>query len=412
MIEKTDIRMKGFRQRTSVEDFFSLIDENCATNSSETVEVTMCGGRSLSEDLIALTNVPNFDRSAMDGYALRGEETFGASNYNPISFKIKGVVTPGMVFKGEILPGETVQIMTGAPLPKGADAVLMAELTEQKNGIVEALDAVPPGKHVGLVGEDLKKGEQIFKAGRLIRPQDAAVMASVGIGEVPVIKRPQVDLLITGDELLKPGEQPKGARIVDSNSVILRQCIVRDGGVVANIYHLPDKKEIIEKRVLDSKADILCVTGGTAVGSDDFAPIIIQEQGQLLVHGISMRPASPTGFGLVGNKKVFLIPGNPVSCLSAYDFFVARALKIIGGRGKKWSYQKRSYPLADRISSPAGRVDYVRVKLENGLIHLIASSGASILSSTTKADGFVIVEESSEGYGEEEIVDVWLYDHL
>ncbi|MCP4298382.1 MAG: molybdopterin molybdotransferase MoeA [Proteobacteria bacterium] len=409
-MKKNDIRMRGFQQRTSVGDFNSLIDQHCLKKSTELLDVTESGGRVLSKDLSALVNVPNFDRSAMDGYALRGEETFGASNYNPISFNIKGIVTPGREFAGEILPGETVQIMTGAPIPTGADAVLMVELAEQKGEIMEALDAVPPGKHVGLVGEDIKVGEKIFKSGRLIRPQDAAVMASVGIGEVPVTGVPQVDLLITGDELLKPGEKPHGVFIVDSNSVILRQCIKRDGAVVSNIHHLPDDKETIRKTILDSTADLICITGGTAVGSEDFAPILIQELGQLLVHGISMRPASPTGFGLVGSKKVFLLPGNPVSCLSAYDFFVARALRNIGDRGSNWTYQKRSYPLVDRISSPAGRLDYVRVRLDNEKVHLIATGGASILSSTTKADGFVIVNESSEGFGEGEMVDVWLYD--
>ena len=235
-----------------------------------------------------------------------------------------------------------------------------------------------------------------------------------------VVKKPTVDLLITGDELLKPGEKPDGVKIVDSNSVILRHCIDRDGGRVAHIKHLQDDKEVIRDELLNSKADIICVTGGTAVGVEDFAPTLVQELGELLVHGVSIRPASPTGFGFISGgpasrrtphgKLTFLLPGNPVSCLSAYDFFVARALRKMGGRNLQWPYRKTSLQLATNISSQIGRVDYVRVQIKDEQASLIAASGAAILSSTTKADGFLVVPAQSEGYAEGETTDVWLYD--
>jgi len=402
--------MKGFQERMSVEKFFSLIDQSCALNPAEVVSVTQCYDRVLAKEVTAASNVPNFDRSAMDGYALKGEETFGADSYNPITFKVIGRVTPGCLFEGKIGAGEAVEIMTGAPLPAGADAVLMAEYTERVGDQMQALDGVTPGKHVGKLGEDIKKGEILFEAGRRVRPQDAAVIASVGVNTLPVVRRPTVDLLITGDELLKPGEMPQGVHIVDSNSVILRNCVARDGGLVLNIRHLPDQRQVIRQALMDSQADVICITGGTAVGTDDYAPILVDELGELLVHGISMRPASPTGFGLIKKKPVFLMPGNPVSCLSAYDFFVARALRILGGRKTAWNYRREKLELATKISSQTGRVDYVRVKIKENRASLLATSGASILSSTTRADGFIIVPEESEGHAEGELVDIWLYD--
>lgn len=410
MSEKTDIRMKGFQKRISVEAFYSLIDSHLCLNPAEKVSVTECYDRILAEDLASPTNVPNFNRSAMDGYAVKGEETFGADSYNPISFKILGQVTPGQTFAGEIQKGETLQIMTGAPLPKGADAVLMAEYTEQVGEQMQALAAVAPGKHVGTIGEDIQKGEVLFLKGRKIRPQDAAVLASVGISEVLVISKPTIELLITGDELLKPGETPEGVKIVDSNSVILRHCIQRDGGVVSHIRHLPDQREILREALIHCQAEIVCISGGSAVGVEDFAPMLVQELGELLVHGVSIRPASPTGFGRIGNRLIFLLPGNPVSCLSAYDFFVARALRISGGRDLQWPYRKTLLKLGTNISSQTGRVDYVRVQIKKDQAFLIATSGAAILSSTTRADGFLVVPEASEGYAEGEKVDIWLYD--
>lgn len=407
----SDIRMKGFQTRTSVQDFINLIDERVTLNGSETVKVTECYDRVLAETLYSPTDIPAFKRSAMDGYAVKGEETFGASTYNPINFRIVGQVTPGREFLETVRSGETVQIMTGAPMPKGADAVLLAEYSETTGELMQALEAVAPGKNVGTIGEDIKQGECIFSEGRRIRPQDAAVIASVGIDKVPVIKQPQVDLIITGNEILKPGKKPEGVNIVDSNSVILRHCIDRDGGRVAGIKHLQDDKDVLRREILNSDADMLCITGGTSVGVEDIAPVLVRELGQLLVHGVSIRPASPTGFGIIDGKPVFLLPGNPVSCLSAYDFFVSRVIKIMGGRDLSWPYQKTSLQLATNISSQIGRVDYVRVQIRDGQALLITSSGAAILSSTTKADGFIVVPAESEGYREGGAVNVWLYDN-
>jgi len=292
----------------------------------------------------------------------------------------------------------------------------MAEHAELTGDQIQVLEAVPPGKHVSQIGEDIQKDQTLLKQGRCLRPQDIAVLASVGLKKIKVVRKPEVELLITGNELLKPGEQAGGVKIIDSNSVMLAPLIERDGGVLKDIQHLPDDRDLLRKHLSQSSADLICMTGGTSVGIEDHGPTLVDELGELLVHGIPMRPAAPTGFGLItgssdGNmKKVFLLPGNPVSCLSAYDYFVGRSLRLMGGRSEDWPYRTKMVKLATKISSQIGRIEYVRLRIENERAFFIAAGGASILSSTTQADGFLLTEEESEGFAEGEEVQVWLYD--
>jgi len=416
MKSKADIRMRGFLKRTPVKTLLALIREHSRLLSSEDILTLEASGRILAKDIISPVNVPNFDRSAMDGYALDAESTFGASTYNPLMFHVVGQVTPGETYDAVIQTGEALRIMTGGPLPTGANAVLMAEHAELTGEQIQVLEAVPPGKHVSQIGEDIQKDQTLLKQGRCLRPQDIAVLASVGLKKIKVVRKPEVELLITGNELLKPGEQAGGVKIIDSNSVMLAPLIERDGGVLKDIQHLPDDRDLLRKHLSQSSADLICMTGGTSVGIEDHGPTLVDELGELLVHGIPMRPAAPTGFGLItgssdGNmKKVFLLPGNPVSCLSAYDYFVGRSLRLMGGRSEDWPYRTKMVKLATKISSQIGRIEYVRLRIENERAFFIAAGGASILSSTTQADGFLLTEEESEGFAEGEEVQVWLYD--
>ncbi len=409
-MQKSDIRMRGFLKRTPVNTLLSLVKKHSHLLPAEDIPTVEASGRILAEDILSPLNVPDFDRSAMDGYALNAEATFGATSYNPLMFKVVGQVTPGESYKGVLKPGEAISIMTGAPVPVGANAVLMAENAEFSNDHIQVLDAVPPGKHVGKVGEDIKKNQKLLQQGRCLRPQDIAVLASVGFTNIKVVKKPEVKLLITGNELLKPGEQPCGVQIVDSNSVMLTPLINRDGGVLAKVHHVPDDRDLLQKHLSKTDADLVCMTGGTSVGIEDHGPMLVDELGELLAHGIPMRPAAPTGFGLINGKKIFLLPGNPVSCLSSYDYFVRRSLCMMGGHSDEWPYRGKKIILATKISSEIGRIEYVRLRIENDLAFVIASGGASILSSTTQADAFLLTEEDSEGFAEGDEVQVWLYD--
>ena len=375
----------------------------------ERVGLAGCAGRILAEDVISAYAVPAFPRAAMDGWAVRGEETFGAKEDDPGDLAVVGLSLPGRPWASALEPGQAVRIMTGAPVPDGADAVLRAEDGEETDGRLAVRAPVPPGRHVGAVGEDVAVGARILASGRLLRPQDVGLAASVGCAVLRVRRRPRVALVVTGDELLPPGMAPEGAKIVDSNAPMLDALVARDGGVLAEPLRLPDDRDALARALADAPGDALLVSGGSSVGQEDHAPTLLAEHGELAFHGVALRPASPAGVGVLGGRPVFLLPGNPVSCLCAYDFFAGRLVRRLAGRDPAWPYRSVTAPLARKVSSVLGRVDYVRVRVTAGGVEPLMSRGASILSSTTEADGFLIVPRDSEGWPEGEPVETFLY---
>jgi molybdopterin molybdotransferase len=403
--------MRGFQDRAEVEEVLALLQTRLGPLPSEDVPLARASGRVLALDVFAPAAVPAFDRAAMDGYALRGEETFGASPYNPLELEVIGLSLPARPFIGRVQVGQAVRIMTGAPLPEGADAVLQAEAAEENQGRLRVSDGVPPGRHVGRRGEDIEAGSLVLASGRVLRPQDLGVLASIGASPIRLIKQPRVAVIVTGDELLPCGSRPEGFRIVDSNSVMLEALAHRDGGLTTTLPLVADQREAVRQALAGADADLLLVSGGSSVGQEDHAPRILGEIGELTVHGVALRPASPTGLGfLPGNRPVFLLPGNPVSCLCAYDLFAGPAVRRLGGRSMEIPYRTEMLPLGRKISSAVGRVDYVRVMVKNRQVEPLATSGAAILSSTTRADGFVLVPRDSEGHAPGEIVRVYFYD--
>jgi molybdopterin molybdotransferase len=402
--------MRGFSRRADVEEVERFLRERTRALEPEQVDLLDCGGRVLAEDVRAEVDVPGFARSAMDGYAVRGEDTFGASAYEPVSLQISGEALPGRPFDGMVERQRAVRIMTGAPLPRGADAVVMAEVCSEADGRVEVAEAVAPRKNVGAAGEDIRAGEVVLRSGRRLRPQDAGLLASIGVARPRCVRRPRVQLVVTGDELLPAGSRPEGAHIVDSNSVVLRFLVARDGGELLPFEILPDRAEAMREALRREEADLVLVTGGSSVGVEDHAPRVLAELGSLDFHGVSMRPSSPTGVGRVGKSFAFLLPGNPVSCLCAYEFFAGPTLRSLGGRSREWPHRRVRLPLARKISSAVGRTDYVRVAVEKGRVVPLATSGASILSSTVRAAGCVIVSREHEGMPEGAEVEVRLYD--
>jgi molybdopterin molybdotransferase len=403
--------MRGFRDRAEVADVLALLAARLQPLPAEKTELRGAAGRVLAADVTATVAIPPFDRAAMDGYALRGPETFGAGPYNPLEFAILGEALPGRPFDQTVQPGQAVRIMTGAPLPSGTDAVLQAEAAEEQGGQLRVTEPVPPGRHVGRRGEDIEPGSLVLRAGRVLRPQDLGVLASIGATPISVVRRPSVAILVTGDELLPCGSQPEGFRIVDSNSVMLEALVRRDGGLPQTLPLIPDTRAMVEAALLGAESDVLLVSGGSSVGKEDHAPQVLAERGELCAHGLALRPASPAGIGFLNTRPVFLLPGNPVSCLCAYDFLAGPAVRRLGGRSLDWPYPSRKLPLARKLTSAIGRVDYVRVLIREDQVQPLAISGASILSSTTRADGFVIVARDKEGFAEGEEVEVFLYDH-
>lgn len=405
-----DVRMRGFAERKDVEEVDRLLAGLCASLAAEPVGVLDCVGRVLAEGVVSRVDVPSFARSAMDGYALRGEDTFGASDYTGLEFALIGETLPGRAFAGRVGKDEAVRIMTGAPVPAGADAVVKAEVCEERGGRVVLHEPVAPRKNIGAIGEDIRAGELVLRAGRRLRPQDAGLIASIGQGSVACVRRPRVKLVVTGDELLPPGSTPNGVKIVDSNSVVLRALVARDGGALLPFELIPDRPELIAAALTAGDADVVLVSGGSSVGAEDHAPRLLAEHGELLFHGVSMRPSSPAGGGRIGAALVFLLPGNPVSCLCAYEFFAGPSIRALGGRTRAWPHRRVRAVLARKLSSEVGRTDYVRVAFEGERVAPLATAGASILSSTVRADGAVIVPRELEGMPEGAEVEVLLYD--
>jgi len=422
-----DVRMRGFTRRTTVETALAWADRQARPLPAERVFVWSAARRVLAGDVISQVDVPQFARSMMDGFALRASATQGATPYNRMALAIVGQSLPGAAYCGTVTIGQAIRIMTGAPLPDGADSVLPAEKCEVDGTTLLALDEVSPGKNIGKAAEDIRAGQNVLRAGRVLRPQDVGLLSSIGCAEVDVVRQPLVRIVITGNELLPAGSAVGPnvtGQIVDANGPMLAALVARDSGVAllsdphqeADASRSPPGDYIVRDNpasilaALREPADVVLVSGGSSVGQEDHAPLLLAKHGELAIHGIAMRPSSPTGMGLLDGRLVFLLPGNPVSCLCAYDFFAGRAIRLLAGRSADWPYASRRLPLAQKLVSQVGRVDYARVRVASGQVEPIAISGASILTSTTEADGFVVIPADSEGNAAGTAVEVFLYD--
>jgi molybdopterin molybdotransferase len=385
------------------------IDAEVSSLGAEAVALSSAHRRILAAPVVSQINVPAFDRSAMDGFALRAEETVGAGDYNPLPFSIVGESMPGDPFEGEVERGQAIRIMTGAPIPAGADAVVPAEFATQKDGVVEITEAVPSLKHIGRTGEDVQAGSTLLEAGHRLRPQDCGLLASIGLAEISVVRSPRVRIVVTGNELAEPGTERGPFQIYEANSHIVSGLVPRDGGVIESRVRCEDDRDSIRNAITAPGADVILISGGSSVGSEDHAPGLVAELGKLPIHGVAMRPSSPAGVGTIGEQLVFLLPGNPVSCLCAYDFFAGRAIRRLAALPAEWPYRKVDGELTSKIVSQVGRVDYCRVRITDDSVEPLALSGASILSSTTRANAFVVVPPQSEGYAAGTRVEAFLY---
>lgn len=405
-----DVRMSGFVARRSFREVRQLIGERIGPGEAETIPIRDALDRVLATDVISQVDVPAFERSAMDGYACRAGETTGASDYNPLEFQVLGESFPGNPFKGTVGPGQVVKIMTGAEVPGGADAVMMAEYTERAEGTVRFRAQVAPGRNVMRVGEDIRQGDTLLHAGRRLRPQDLGVLASVHRGTVPVSRRPTVAIIITGNELVEPGTATGGAKTVDSNSYVISALVRRYGGEPVFESILEDNYRTIRNAIRKAGTDLVVVSGGTSVGEEDYAPQIVRELGELTVHGVAIKPGSPFGMGFVEGRPIFLLPGSPVACLVTTDAFVGSAIRRRLGQEVGFIYPKLRGTLRQKIASAIGRTEFVRVRIHEDLtIEKLRVSGASVLTSTTRADGFLLIEDDTEGYPEGAEVDVYHY---
>lgn len=409
-----DVRTKGFHKRTPVDKALSILLREVKPLGAERVQLACALGRVLAQKVEALHDSPPFSRAAMDGYALKGENTFGASQTNPIYFKLKGQVLTGRPLDLRVHDFEAARIMTGGPMPRGANAIAMFEYVKELGEEIEVIKPVTPGKNVSLKGEDVRKGEVLLRKGREIKPQDIAITAAMGMAELMVYRQPTVAIIATGDELREPGSRLSSAEIYDANSHSLHALVKRSGGLPKICGIVGDDYEQLRGAVRKAlSADLVLISGATSVGEKDFVPKVIAELGDVLVHGVAMRPGEPTGFGVVENKLVFMLPGYPVAAIFAYETFVRPALEKMQGFETSRRYIKITGCLKRKIASELGRRDYVRVKLDltgkEPMVEPIRTSGSGIISSLVRADGFVIVPENTEGLEQGEKVEVNLF---
>ena len=407
-----DVRMRGFTERTDLESALEMLRSSVGPLEAESVQLEQALGRTLARDVISTEEVPAFDKSAMDGYALRAAETFGASPTDPVSLRVIGEVLPGEVGDLEVGPGEAVRIMTGAAFPKGADAVLMAEYATDRGGVVLAHGSVVPGRNVARAGEDIQKGDRVLERGRVLRPQDIGVLASIRMVELEVTRRPVVGIISTGNELVEPesAEAGRRGRVVNSCRYMLEGLVTQTGGSARWLGTVRDDRDALRAALESFGGDILLTTGATSAGKEDHLPGLLVELGELLVHGVNIRPASPLAFGRLGKAMAVLLPGNPVAAMVGFDVFVRPALQLqLGQREERWNRRVRGR-LRRKLASALNRTDFVRVQLVGeGEVEPFRSGGAGILSSVTRADGFLIVPRDDEGLEAGTEVEVYLF---
>ena len=406
--------MRGFARYTRVGDAIRIVLSHAGRLAEEEVPFERALGRVLAEDIIAGIYVPPFDRSAVDGYAVRAADTFGATSTEPRKLRVVGSSDVGSLPRLRVRKGGAVKIMTGAPIPLGADAVVMVEHTGTKGGRLDVYAPLTPGKNVSARGEDVRAGEVVLKRGQQLRPQDIGMLASIGALKVRVMRKPKVAIIATGRELQRPGVGLKSAQITDINSYSLSAAVESCGGVAKRFGVIPDEPRALRRTLQKAlRDDVVLISGGSSVGEHDIVPNVIAGLGKLLFHGVTLRPGGPTAFGVVRDKPVFCLAGFPVASLVAFDMLVKPALLVMQGLPPDWGYLRVRAKLTRKIASSLGRFDVVRVRVWGGEDELLAEpirvTGSGVLSSMTRADGFVVVPEGVEGFEKGSEVEVELY---
>ncbi len=375
------------------------------------------GGYCLAYEINAPENIPDFNRSTVDGYAVTAKETFGASEGIPAIFDNAGEVLMGQTAPS-IKPGQCCLVHTGGMLPKEADAVIMIEDTEVTGTTVQSFNQVAPGENVIHRGEDLKQGDSALKQGHRLRAPEIGLLASLGITEIEVNRRPRVGFFSTGDELvnynqpnLKPGQ------IRDSNAPALLHLARQAGSEAQYGGILPDQFAIfVEKsRAMLEEVDLLVFSGGSSVGTRDFTARTMQELGRpgLLVEGISIQPGKPTLLANCDGKPVLGLPGHPVSALNIFKIFGKAIIDRLSGHKEKLPLPTIKATLNRNIASRSGRTDYVRVKVENseeGLKALPIFGRSGMLRTLAEADGLLVIPAEKEGLSAEETVEIIPWD--
>jgi len=407
------VRLKGFDKLTNVDEAFSIFLSKFKLKRLRPVKVPLklVLERVTAEDCVADYNLPPFDRSAVDGYAVRARDTFGASQS---SSKILKLIQNERIGKNA-----TRQIWTGNILPRDADAVIMLEYTKLLQDKIEVWAPVTPGENVSKKGENVKKGEVAIKAGTRLKPHHIGLLAALGVTHVKVIEKPKVAILSAGNELVEVGHKPKLNQVVDVNRLILSSMCLEIGAEPLDLgIAKDDEKEIKAKiRMGIERADVIITTGGTSVGYADLVPKAVNQMGTpgVVVHGIAIRPGMPTALAVLYEKPIFILCGNPVAAMIGFEVFARPTLLKLLGVGDELRPTVRA-KLTRRVASVLGRRVFLRVcvfeREGEFLAEPVRIKGSGVLTTMTKANGYVLIPKDREGLAENENVTVYLFDKL
>jgi molybdenum cofactor synthesis domain-containing protein len=383
--------MRPIKRLIQLDEALSLaMNRTHPVTRTETVPILGSCGRVCAETVVSRINVPPFSRSAMDGYAVKASDTYGAAKLKPVRLRRIEVIYAGSVPKKSVSRGHCAEIATGAMLPKGADSVVMVEDTELEGGNILTYDSVHPGQNVSKKGEDISIGTPAISRGDILNPSKIGALAAIGRGEVAVYSKPLVAVVPTGNEIAELGRDLKPGQVYDINSYTLASVIESNGGEARTLPIVSDSIKDLEKVVKANKdCDMLVFSGGSSVGERDVMLDVLKKHGTVVFHGVAIKPGKPTLFGTIGQQLLFGMPGYPTACLSnAYILLapILRKMSMLPLRAPATLETK----MAKRVVSTTGRTQFLTVRLEGGLAYpAFKESGA--ITSMAFADGYVII---------------------
>lgn len=399
----------------SVESALETILKEIKPLGLESTDINSALGRVLGEDISARGGNPPWDNSAMDGYALRAADVKGASIENAAKLTVIYDLPAGSVGQTPVGPGQAVRIMTGAPVPEGADAVVMVEKTESGEGFVLIKAEPRPGENIRRAGEDFKAGDIVVKKGSLIRPAEVSMFATVGVPFVLVHRRPRVAVISTGDELCDINELPPAGKISNSNGYALAALVAACGAVPIQLGIARDNKESLRQKLTQAlSADCVISSGGVSVGDYDFVKDVLKDMGSSMIFWkVAMKPGKPLAFGVIGGKPAFGLPGNPISSMVAFEQFVRPSLLKMAGRTNLYR-QTFKATLTKDIKIKPGRMNFIRAELrltDDGMVVTpLDGQGSGMIMTMVRANSFVVVPQDSTGFKQGEAVRVQPFD--
>lgn len=410
-----------FRELLTLDEVKHIIKEHFKPKPLGVEELPLleAHNRILAQNVTANMNIPPFNRSTVDGYAVKAEDTFNAEENKPVKLKICGSVNVGEKPTLTVNKGMAAEIVTGAPMPEGADAVVMFEHTERKNSELYVYSAVVKDENVMKAGADIKKGETVLKIGQKLGSREIGVLAALGIAKIKVYAIPLVAVLSTGAEVTEPGQPLQPGRIYDINAYSLCSAVAESSGKPMYLGVFPDDMTQLQpvlKRALEN-ADIVITSGGVSVGPKDVMPKTLNSLGKpgVIVCGIAIKPGKPTTIASIGGKPIFSLPGHPTSALLVFNLLVRPLIQQMAGVRAKKSLSVKAYA-ASRMFPAKGRRTFIMVKLKRDEANLLLAepvptglSGA--ITTLAKADGFIEIAENQQFIDAGEEVKVHLFEH-